>query len=148
MEKANLASKEVLISMDANTKLGSKYIPKDKHKMCENRKILDKIIERNNLTVAKGHINYKGVITRKHVTKKRTEESTIDIVMLSDGLAQNVKKVSVDEEQNYILTRITKTKAGITVKQSDHNVIITEIDIPWNKSIRKGKIDILNYKNK
>ena len=92
MEKANLASKEVLISMDANTKLGSKYIPKDKHKMCENRKILDKIIERNNLTVAKGHINYKGVITRKHVTKKRTEESTIDIVMLSDGLAQNVKK--------------------------------------------------------
>ena len=58
------------------------------------------------------------------------------------------QQVLVDEEQNYILTRINQTKAGTTVKQSDHNVIITEIDIPWNKCIRKEKIEILNFKNK
>ena len=40
IEKANLAGREVIVSMDANSKLGKKYIPKDKHKMCENGKVL------------------------------------------------------------------------------------------------------------
>ena len=148
IDKANLAGKEVIISMDANTKLGSKYIPKDRHKMCENGKILDTIIEQNNLTVANGNVLCKRAVTRKRVTTKRTEESSIDLVILSTGLAQYVKSVLVDEEQNHVLTRITKTKSGTTVKQSDHNVIITELSIPWNKSIRKEKTEILNFKNK
>ena len=148
IDKANLAGKEVIISMDANTKLGTKYIPKDRYKMCENGKILDSIIERNNLTVANGHVLCKGAVTRKRVTTKRTEESSIDLVMLSSGLAQYVKNVLVYEEQKHVLTRITKTKSGITVKHSDHNVIITELSIPWNNSIRKEKTEILNFKNK
>ena len=133
--------------MDANTKLGPTYIPKDRQKMCENGKVLDKVIKRNNLTVANGHTLCKGVITRKRVTTRSTEESSIDIVMLSDGLAQYVTNILVDEEQKYVLTRITKTKLGTTIKQSDHNGIITELNIPWKDSMKKDKIEILNFKN-
>ena len=89
----------------------------------------------------------KGVITRKCVTTKRTEESSIDLVMLSDGLAQNVEKVLVHEERNHVLIRITKTKSGTTIKPSDHNVIITQMNIPWSDSLKIDQIEILNFKN-
>ena len=33
-------------------------------------------------------------------------------------------------------------------EKSDHNVIITELEIPWNPSEKKQKVQLLNFKDK
>ena len=89
----------------------------------------------------------KGTITRKRETTLRTEQSSIDHVLVSNDLGKLVKSVIIDEEQNYALTRINKTKEGVTIKRSDHNTIITEFRIEWNKSVKHNKVEFLNFKN-
>jgi hypothetical protein len=69
IEKATLAGKAVIIEMDANSKLGSKYIPEDPHGMTPNGSLLAGIIERQNLIVGNGSDKCQRVITRKRVTK-------------------------------------------------------------------------------
>ena len=82
--------------MDASSKLGTKYIPKDKHEITPNGKLLAGIIERQNITVANGSEKCKGAITRKRVTKDKIEESSIDIVLFSEDLKQNFEKMEID----------------------------------------------------
>ena len=147
-EKATIAGVEIISAMDANTKLGKEWIPKDKHSPCENERLLVPIIKRHCLTVGNGHMKAKGVITRKRVLTNRTDESTIDLVLLSNQLAGYIKEIIIDEEQDYGLCRITKTRTGTEVKQSDHNPIITELEIPWSNKTKGEKIEIPNYKNK
>ena len=83
---------------------------------------------------------FKGVVTRKRVTSNRTEESVIDLVLVSSELGQLTKSVQVDEEHKYALTRITKTKKGVVTKRSDHNTIITDLEVVWNKGVKQEKI--------
>ena len=148
IERACLAGKKVIISMDANAKLGKEWIPNDRHNICKNGKLLENILKKHKLIVGNGHLKCKGVITRKRVTTRSTEESSIDMIILSQELANYVQNILVDEQQNHSLTRITQTKAGVIVKKSDHNVIITELEIPWNPSQKKDKIQLLNFKDK
>ena len=148
IERACLAGKEIIISMDANAKLRKGWIPNDKHSICKNGKFLENILKKHKLVVGNGHKKCKGVITRKRVTTRSTEESTIDLIILSQRLATNVENILVDEQQKHSLTRITKTKAEVVVKKSDHNVIITELNIPWNPNIKRERIQILNFKDK
>ena len=49
--------------MDANAKLGPKYIAKDTHEMSGNGKILASIIERQVLTVENGSSRCTGSVT-------------------------------------------------------------------------------------
>ena len=78
--KAQMAGKGVIIEIDANSKLGSSYIPNDPHIMSPNGKILASIIDNNALIVGNGSTKCKGVITRKRITRERTEESCIDLL--------------------------------------------------------------------
>ena len=108
--KAANAGKSVIIEMDSNSKLGTKFIPGDPHEITPNGKLLALIIERQNLTVAKGTNKCKGVITRKRVTKTRVEESVIDIVIISKDMEEQLDNVEIDEARKHVLTRIRKTK--------------------------------------
>jgi hypothetical protein len=105
IEKANIAGKEIIIAMDANSKLGKKWISKDinTRKMCDNAKLLEPIILRHDLIVGNGHVLCQGVVTRKRVLTNRTEESTIDLVLMSRKMAKYIKSMIIDEEQNYAL---------------------------------------------
>ena len=67
---------------------------------------------------------------------------------MSTELGNNITSIKIDEDQNYALTRITQTKAEVVVKRSNHNVIVRELAISWNPTIRKEKIKILNFKDK
>ena len=79
IERAELAGKSVIVEMDANAKLGPKFIPKDPHGITPNGLLLAGVIERHGLIVGNGAKECKGTITRKRVTKYKTEESVIDI---------------------------------------------------------------------
>ena len=119
----------LIIAMDANSKLGPQYIPKDPHAQSPNGEILGSIIERHALVVANGSIKCPEAITRKRATTYRTEESCIDLVMISTDMNSQFMSLHIDKEKKHVLTRITKSKNGIvTVKESDHNVLITTFE--------------------
>ena len=146
VEKAELAGKSVFIELDANSKLGPTYIPKDPNKMTPNGSLLAGIIDRHNLIVGNGSDKCKGTITRTRVAKERKEESVIDIVMFSDDLKKHFVKMHVDEERSHVLTRIRKTKNGIKTKESDHNVILTEFNCKISTKVDE-RLEVYNLKN-
>ena len=135
--------------MDANCKLGSEYIPKDSHTISKNGEILGEIVDRNALIVVNGISRCEGVITRERNTVDgRHEKSAIDIVMVSVDLVENVEHMKVDEQRVNVLTKIIKNKKGeVTKTESDHNIVETELNITWDRSIHKEKIEMYNLKN-
>ena len=146
--KATLAGKAIIIEADFNSKLGRDYIPSDPHGQDRNGKLLSEIIKRQNLTVANGLVVCKGTITRKRVTTQRTEESAISFVLVSEDLVDKIDRVVIDEEREHVLTRLTKTKNGTVIKESDHNVIKTSIKLSWSKRKIPKPEALFNLKNK
>ena len=112
IEKAELAGKSIIIEMDANSKLGPDHIPEDPHPMSPNGLLLSGIIKRHALFVANGSEKSEGIITRRRVTKDRTEESAIDIVMFSHDMTMHFVSLKVDEKKRHVLKSIRKTKRG------------------------------------
>ena len=145
--KAELSGKSVIIQMDANAKLGRKYIPKDDHEATANGKLLANIIERNVLSVANGSDKCTGSVTRQRTTKERTENSCIDLVIISSDLNNDLKSLHIDEERKHVLTKIQKKKNGNLVKESNHNVLLSEFvnTVPYKKD--KNKIEVYNIEN-
>ena len=143
IEKAELEGKSIVIEIDANSKLGPDYIPKDPHKMSPNGFLLSGIIKRHALCVANGSEKSQGTITRRRVTQGRTEESIIDIVMFSHDMNPHFKSLKVDEEKRHVLKSIRKTKRGIKVKESDHHVIETEFNYEIMNGNKKTETRIL-----
>ena len=99
IEKAELGGKSILIEMDANAKLGPNLIPGDPHVMTPNGALLAAIVERHNLIIANGSEKCTGKITRKRVTRERTEQSVIDIVLFSSDLKEHFVDMHIDEER-------------------------------------------------
>ena len=146
--KAELAGKSVIIEMDANSKLGPSIISGDKHQQSENGKMLAGIIKRQKLVVGNNINQCKGVITRKRVTKDNTEESIIDFVLVSEDMIDEVESIVIDEERTHVLTRLTKTKRGITKVESDHNSIISKFKLSLDMKADKSRTEVFNLKNK
>ena len=148
VKKAQLNGKLIYIQMDANSKLGPDIIKGDPHKQSENRKILARIIRRNALIVMNSlEKKCKGKITRRRITNKVKEESIIDFVIVCDEMDDMISNVVIDEDKNHVLTRHTKTKNGVKIKESDHMSIITEVKIAWDKSRNTEKIEMYNFKD-
>ena len=149
IKKAQLNGKLIYIQMDGNSKLGPEIIKGDPHKQSENGKILARILKRNALIVMNGsESKCKGKITRRRITNKVKEESIIDFVIVCHGMEEIISGVVIDEEKNHVLTRHTKTKTGVKVKESDHMSIITEIKSTWNTHKNTKSIEIYNFKDK
>ena len=64
-EEAEMEDKDILIQIDANSKLGPDIIKGDPHKQTPNGKLLAKIVKRNELKVINGiESKREGLITR------------------------------------------------------------------------------------
>ena len=146
--KAELAGKSILIEIDANSKLGNKFIPGDNHKQSNNGKLLADIITRHGLVLGNNMEQCKGVITRRRVTKSAIEESIIDFVLLSADMKREIESIIIDDERNHVLTRITKTKKGVVKVESDHNTIFTRLKMKWSKTMKNQRHELYNLKNK
>ena len=149
VSKAIMANKSILIEIDANSKLGSSYIEKDPKPMSPNGTILSGIMERHALCVANG-ITEKcsGVITRKKITKIGTQESAIDLVLISSDMVEHLVAMHIDENKEKVLTSITNSKNGVIRHESDHNSIETEFDIKWEEKPQTKMIELFNFKDK
>ena len=148
IEKAALADRSVIIEMDANAKLGKKYIKGDPHEISPNGQILAQIVERQYLVVGNGASICKGTITRRRVTRNRTEQSVIDVVLFSADMFDSLVSIEVDEARKYVLTKVVNTKKGPKVQESDHNPIVTEFKLQLKVSKKEDKLELYNLKNR
>ena len=89
----------------------------------------------------------KGKITRRRIINKVKEENIIDFVIVCDEMEDMISNVVIDEDKNHVLTRHTKTKNGVKIKESDHMSIITEVKLAWDKSRNTEKIEMYNFKD-
>ena len=147
--KAEMAGRSIILSMDANSKMGTEHIPGDPNKKSENGKVLEGVLQRHGLVVANGlQEKVSGVVTRERTTKERTEKSAIDLVCVSEDLVEEICKLEVDEKKEYALESIMKTKKGIKVSKSDHNTIISQFKLERNTTTDKERVEVFNFKDK
>lgn len=148
VEKAALAGRSVIVEMDANAKLGKKFIKGDPHEISPNGRILANIVERQMLVVGNGTDMCRGTITRKRVTKHRLEQSAFDIILLSVDMLDNLVDIEIDENRKYVLTKVIKNKKSLKVQESDHNPIISEFKLELKQAEEADKLELYNLKSK
>ena len=147
--KAAIENRSIICMGDMNSKLGPDLIPNDPNQMTENGRILAGILERNALTVVNGLPGKcTGSITRERHTVNGVEKSIIDFDMVSHDLVKEIGKMMIDDQRKYVLTRLTKTKKGIVKKESDHNTMVTELQLIWKPDTKSYKQKVYNLKNK
>ena len=123
--RAEFEGRSLIISMDANSKLGQSIIPGDPHEQSKNGKILSEIIKRHALIVVNG-IQGKctGLITRERRTVQGVEKSVIDFVIVSRDLEKHIEYMHIDDQRKNVLTKLIKTRKRHTKKvESEHNLI-------------------------
>ena len=146
--KAKLHGKAVYIQMDANSKLGPDLIKGDPHEQSDNGRLLAGIIKRNALIVMNNsEQKCKGKITRRRITKHSREESIIDFVIVCEIMEDMISAVVIDEDRHSILTRQTKTKTGVTIKESDHISILKKDNVSWKKTKNVTRVEMYNFKD-
>ena len=144
---AELEGKSVIIAIDANAKLGQKYIPNDPKEMSKNGKVLSSIIDTHALCVVNGlEGKSKGLITRHMSTVNGIEQSVIDFVIVSNELIKHIESIHIDDDRVNVLTTNHKTKTGTTMSKSDHNLIETKLNLKWNA--KEAKVfEMFNFKD-
>ena len=141
-----MSGHSVIIEIDSNSKLGNQYIPNDPHHISPNGKMLATVIDNHALIVANSLSKCTGLITRRRITKYRTEESCIDMLLFSSDLQQYFTSLLIDEKRKHVLTKIRNTKNGVIKKESDHHVLLSEFkDISFTTN--KTNYTIYNLKN-
>ena len=58
-----------------------------------------------------------------------------------------IGELVIDEERKNVLVRHTKTKNGVKVTESDHNSLITQVKVDWNKKRNVKPVEIYNLKD-
>ena len=90
IKKSKVAGSLICIEMDANAKLGSKVILNDPHPQSKNGKLLENLIEDNDLVVVNGSALCEGLINRKRVTVASTEESILDYFIVCKEMFKRI----------------------------------------------------------
>ena len=112
IKRAKLSGCLICIEMDSNAKLGTAMIPDDPHPQSGNGKLLENVINENNLKVLNGSNLCKGTITRTRKTITGTEESIIDHFIVCQLMYTYVVSLQVDQERKYCLTKFA-SKTGV-----------------------------------
>ena len=93
-----------------------------------------------------------GTITRIRNIKNKTtgetttEKSVIDFFIVCQRFYDLILSMKIDEDRLHVLTKYAKTASEN--KESDHNPLICNVNIPWTKPNNVNKrLEIIDYKN-
>ena len=145
VKSSKLAGALVCIEMDANSKLGPDIIKNDPKEQSRNGKLLEQIINNNNLVVVNGTNLCEGVITRQRTTIHREEKSILDFFIVCKSFFRLIKNMKVDEEKKFSLCSYSTRNGETNVKKSDHNLIYLEVNREWKTFVKKKRIEIFNF---
>ena len=133
----------IIIQMDGNLWAGEEIIQEDPNNCNANGKLFKEfLLQHPNLTVVNSLEICEGKITRRRITKKKTEEAILDFFIVCKKIAAFIERMIIDEEKQFPLSRYTKNGK----KHSDHNSMILYLDIDYylKKPDRK---ELFNFKN-
>ena len=150
IKKSKMAGCFVCIEMDSNAKLGPSIIPGDPKPQSMNGKLLEKVVNENELIVVNATDVCEGLITRHRQTIHGVEESVIDHFIVCREMFKLIKRMLIDESCKYSLTKYTnKSGSATTMKESDHRTMIIEVSTKLNPLVdeKEERVEIFNYKN-
>ena len=139
----------VLIQMDANAKVGRKIISADPNNVTDsNGRQLLELVDRHGLEVLNADPMCTGAITRYRVSKKCTEVAILDYVLVCKELYQYFENMVIDEERKLTLTKYATTKENKKKISSDHNPMMANFNIEYEKMTNKeNRKEIFSLKN-
>ena len=120
----NSAEGEILIFMDGNGKIG--ILGEEKTR---NGKLIEEVIESHGMNFLNKNQKCIGKVTREN-TSNAQERSAIDFVVSTQNVEKRLVSMLIDEQGIY------KVKGK---KESDHNTIITEFQIPSKEKLTTTK---------
>ena len=143
-----LASDRMLcLELDANAKIGNQIIRNDPHEISANGKLLLSIVERNNLVIVNATNKCFGTITRMKKVKNIIEKSVLDYFIVCQNFYSLIISLIIDEERKNVLTKFTRRKEKTYSTESDHNPLIMDINVPWNRNVKVDRTEIYNLRN-
>ena len=136
---------QVIIVGDLNSHIGNDHLGiQGNHKnISKSGEILRSLVERRNLTIMNNTNICSGKWTREDPSGSK---SIIDMILTNNQASPNIQKIQIDEEHNYKLSRVKRSKSNKTVIKSDHNTILIEIN-KNSEQIPNQKSKIWNIKS-
>ena len=131
--------------MDANSKLGKDIIKGDPKEQSKNGKLLEEVINDNDLVVVNGTSVCEGVITRHRQTVNGIEESVLDYFIVCRSFFNLIIKMTVDQERKFSLSSYSKRNGTVNIKKSDHNLLYLEVKKCWKSSVKNNREEIYNF---
>ena len=55
--------------------------------------------------------------------------------------------MTIDTERKFVLTKYTKKRNESYITESDHNIMILDMNFPWDSKIKEDRIEIFNLRN-
>ena len=89
----------------------------------------------------------KGLITRERKAGDNLERAVLDYVIICEEMKEFLENMTVDEERIYTLTKYTGKKS-VKKTLSDHNVMIANFTLKFDRQPRKTRNEFFNFKNK
>ena len=150
VKSSTVSGAMVCVQMDANSKLGSSYVPGDKKSISKNVKYLSKVVDKNDLIVVNGTNKCIGIVTRYRKTINGVEESVIDFFLVCRQFFNLINKLYIDEKRIFPLTKFSSKNGRKSIKETDHNMFVLNVNTSWNTALqdKEDRIEIYNYKKK
>ena len=147
VKNSMMAGAMICIQMDANAKLGSEYIPSDPKPQSRNGKLLADVVDENDLIVVNGTDKCFGLITRYRKTINGIEESIIDFLIVCRRFFNLINRLDIDEKRIHCLTKFSSKIGNKSIKESDHNLFILNINTTWDTSVdyKTERIEVYKF---
>ena len=134
--------------LDANSKIGLENLKSDPNNMSPNGQLLMEIVNRNNLIVVNSTSKCSGIITRIRKTSISEEKSVLDYFIVCESFFTLISRMEVDENRKYVLTKYSSRMGLPRIVESDHNLLICNLNIKWDSRVRKERKEVFKLKDK
>ena len=95
-----------------------------------------------------GTTKCEGKLTRVKMKKKIMEVRILDYFIVCEQFYNLINKMVVDEEQKYVLKKYSKVRGQTKITKSDHNIMLLDINVPWNSKVIEKRQEFFNIRNK
>ena len=123
-----------IITMDANSWLGSDILKNDVHQQNRNGKLFETFLNNNeNMHILNNQHFCDGNITRTREVNGKEEKSILDFILTCDKVLPFAKHMYIDEKRIYAVANFCQKKKGKIAKLSDHNLLYADFDFKFKK---------------
>ena len=126
-----------IITMDANSWLGSDIMKNDVHQQNRNGKLFETFLDNNeNIFILNNQPFCDGKITRAREVNGKEEKSILDFILTCDKVLPFAKYMYIDEKRIYAVANFCQKKRGKIAKLSDHNLLYVDLNLKFQRIIR------------